>query len=952
MPRSLMASLLALPVLLAAVPALAADPAAPPVPALALKAAPVADLVKAVDIPYERFTLPNGLTVLVHTDRKAPVVALSVWYKVGSKNEPRGKTGFAHLFEHLMFNGSENAPDDFFGPLKEVGATDANGTTWFDRTNYYETVPKGALDRALMLESDRMGHLLGAVTQEKLDNQRGVVQNEKRQGDNSPFGLVEYEEYETLYPAGHPYHHTTIGSMADLDSASLDDVKGWFRDHYGPNNAILVLAGDIDLATAKARVEKWFGAIPAGPAVQPVAVPVPTLPAPIARTLQDQVATTRVYRMWAIPGLDNPDYLPLSVGGMILGGLASSRLDDALVRGAQTAVSASAHADIFAQGGQFIMEADVKPGADPAKVGAALDRELARLMTEGPTPDELARAATTYAASEIRSLESVGGNGKAATLAEGLLYSGDPAHYRKELEAAAKLTPTAVRDALAKWLKRPVFALTVVPGPRTGGGEARGGDPALPPAAAATPAPTAVAATGADADRGKIPPAGEVPTLEFPAIERTTLKNGIKVVFARRSAVPIVSVRVSFDAGYAADPKDARGTTALLLRLMNEGTTSLDSSALARAKEALGASITGTGLPDSTTFELGALVPNLAPSLDLLADYVRHPALDPAELERVRAQQLSTIQSERTDPYSLASRVLYPAIYGPAHPYGYAPSGTGEADVVKKLTRADLAAFHARWLRPDRATIYVVGDTTLGEVVPQLEKSFGNWPANRMAAPVKDFSAPIPAPRPRIVLIDRPGSPQSMILGGEVIGAKGIDDTVTLRTANDVLGGDFLSRMNTNLRETKGWSYGVSSFINDRAEKLMFAIYAPVQTDQTGPSIRELQGEMARYLGPKGTTPEETALATQGSARELPGMFETSGAVLDGIAKIETYQRPDTYFAALPARYRAMTPADLDAAARATIDPARLVWVVVGDAAKVKPQLDGLGLPVEVVKGE
>ena len=263
-----------------------------------------------------------------------------------------------------------------------------------------------------------------------------------------------------------------------------------------------------------------------------------------------------------------------------------------------------------------------------------------------------------------------------------------------------------------------------------------------------------------------------------------------------------------------------------------------------------------------------------------------------------------------------------------------------------------MAAFHARWLRPDRATIYVVGDTSLGQVVPQLEKSFGNWPANRMAPPVKDFSAPIPTPRPRIVLIDRPGSPQSMILGGQVLAKKGTDDTVTLRTANDVLGGDFLSRMNMNLRETKGWSYQVDSGISDRADRLIFRIVAPVQTDQTGPSITELRGEMTRYLGPKGTTPEETALATQGSARELPGAFETSGAVLDGIAKIETYKRPDTYYAALPARYRTMTPADLDAAARATINPARLVWVVVGDAAKVKPQLDGLGLPVEVVKGE
>ena len=272
---------------------MAAAPPATKAPANAGSAS-VAQLVDAVSIPYDRFQLDNGLTVLVHTDRKAPVVGISVWYAVGSKHEPKGKTGFAHLFEHLMFNGSENAPGDFFEPLQQVGATDFNGTTWFDRTNYFQTVPTGALDRTLMLESDRMGYLLGAVTQEKLDNQIGVVQNEKRQGDNQPYGLTEYEQLEILYPAGHPYHHSTIGSMDDLSSATLDDVKQWFRDHYGPNNAVLVLAGDIDMPTAKAKVAKWFGAIPAGPKIKPVAASVPDLPAPLAKTIYDRVATPRI----------------------------------------------------------------------------------------------------------------------------------------------------------------------------------------------------------------------------------------------------------------------------------------------------------------------------------------------------------------------------------------------------------------------------------------------------------------------------------------------------------------------------------------------------------------------------------------------------------------------------------------------------------------------------------
>jgi len=944
----------------------------PPAAAAAPAAAPLADLVKAVTIPYERFTLSNGLTVLVHTDRKAPVIGVSVWYGVGSKHEPRGKTGFAHLFEHLMFNGSEHAPGDFFEPLQQIGATDYNGTTWFDRTNYFETVPTGALDRILMLESDRMGFLLPAMTQEKLDNQRGVVKNEKRGNDNQPYGLVDYEQYENLYPSGHPYHHDTIGSMADLDSASLEDVRGWFRDHYGPNNAILVLAGDIDVTTARAKVTRWFGDIPAGPKVVPVTAPVPTLSAPLTKTILDQVATTRIYRMWAVPGLDNPDYLPLQVAGVVLGGLASSRLDDALVRGSQLAVGVTASVDAFAQAAQFIASADVKPGADADKVGLALDAEIARLIKDGPSADELARAATVIATGQIRQLESVGGGGgKASTLAEGLLFSGDPEHYREELARVAALTPDMVRAAMAKWLLRPAFTLIVKPGTRTQGGEARGGyraggggahpaywrDPALPSTPTANPRLTRPAPTTNDAtmtaagapDRSKAPPIADMQPLEFPKIERATLSNGMKVFFARRDAVPIVSVRVAFDAGFAADPKAALGTTALLLRLMNEGTETLDSSALARARERLGANINGFATADWTAFQLDAVTPNLAPSLDLLADYVRHPALAPAELERVRAQQLASIAAEMNDPGSVATRVLYPVIYGPAHPYGIPPSGTGDAAVVKTLTRAQLMAQHHRWLRPDTANVFVVGDTTLAALVPLLEASFGDWKAPAEPAPVKDFAKPVPAPSARILLVDRPGAPQSMITAAEVLNAKGTEDLITLRTANEVIGG-FLGRINLNLRETKGWAYSTGSGVNERIDRLLIRVIAPVQTDKTGPAITEIRKELAGFLGTDGVRPDELAWSTQSSARELPGMFETSGAVLEGIAKIVNFKRADDYFVGLPARYKAMTAADIDKAARAAIDPAKLVWVVVGDAAKVRPQLDALGLPVEVVK--
>ena len=613
------------------------------------EAAPIADLVKAVDIPYQAFTLDNGLRVIVHEDRKAPVVAVSVWYRVGSKHEPKGKTGFAHLFEHLMFNGSENSPGDFFEPLQQVGATDSNGTTNVDRTNYFETVPTGALDRALFLESDRMGHLLGAVTQEKLDNQRGVVQNEKRQGDNNPYGLLRYEIFENLFPTGHPYHHSTIGSMGDLNSASLADVKKWFTDNYGPNNAVLVLAGDVDVATAKAKVQEWFGDIPRGPAVQMPAVPVPTLPAPLAKEVKDLVPTTRIYRMWAIPGLNDPEAVPLQMAMSVLGGLSSSRLDNALVRKDPVAVSVSAGAQPFEDAGILLVQADVKPGVEPAVVAKRLDEEIASFLASGPTADELQRTAASYLAGTIAGLESVGGfGGKAVTLAEGALYSNNPAYYKVELDRMAKATPEQVKAVAQKWLSRPAFSLTYTPGERTEGGENRGG--AVTGGKVTAPIQPdrywneALGDVGPDtggasffADRSQLPAVADLTALDFPAVERTRLKNGVEVVFARRTTVPTVNVAVSFDAGYAADPHSALGTQSLMLSLMDEGTTSLDSIAFAEAKERLGAQVDATANADETVFSLFALKPNLRASLGLLADYIRNPAFDGKELERVRA---------------------------------------------------------------------------------------------------------------------------------------------------------------------------------------------------------------------------------------------------------------------------------------------------------------------------
>ena len=919
-------------------------------PSLAAAPASTPELVSKVDIPYQRFTLPNGLRVVVHTDRKAPVVAVSIWYHVGSKNEPAGKTGFAHLFEHLMFNGSENSPSDFFEPLQQIGGTDANGSTWFDRTNYFETVPTGALDRILWLESDRMGYLLRGIDQAKLDNQRGVVQNEKRQGDDQPFGTVEYVSQAALFPEGHPYRHNAIGSMADLNAATLTTVKDWFRANYGPNNAVLVLAGDIDLATAKRSVTRWFGAIPRGPAVSHVAAPIPTLSAPIAKTITDKVPFTRVMRQWVVEGVNGKDATALYAATSVLGGLSSSRLDNALVRGDKTAVAVSAGVTTFEDVGQLTVSADVKPGQDAAAVGKRLDTLIADFLRTGPTADEVARVTTRTLASTIAGYETVGGfSGKAVALAEGLMYSDDPDKYKRDLNELAALTPEHITAAARRWIGRPALNLTVVPGMRDT-------SPAM--LALTGDAPSEMPVTKPVAGPGKVltagtprpaPPVGTLADLSFPAIERTTLSNGIPVFFARRTSVPVVRVSLDFDAGFASDPKEALGTQALMLAAIDEGTRTRSSIQIAEESERLGASVSTSASIDRTSLGLFALAPNLGASLALLSDIVRNPAFDAGELERVRGQQLARIKASLTSPEGIANYVLPGLLYGRGHPYGNPGSGTGDAASVAKISREAIVRYHEDWLRPDNAQIFAIGDTTLAALKPELEAAFGGWKAPATPKPVKRFDAAIPKPANKIYLIDRPASVQSVILGGMVLNVSGKDDLVALREANDVLGGSFLSRLNTDLRETKGWSYGVGSNVNSYESRTSFIVNAPVQADRTGESVAALIAQFRTYLGVKGTTPAERELAINGSVRELPGQFETSEAVLGAMHRIIWLDRPDDFYERLPDRYRALTPVLLDAAARAAIDPARFTWIVVGDAAKVKPQLEKIGLPVEML---
>jgi zinc protease len=895
-----------------------------PVPVMAAAApshrASAADPLKSisVDIPATKFVLKNGLTLIVHEDHSAPLVATSIWYHVGSKNEPKGKTGFAHLFEHLMFNGTENYKGEFFTPFEQLGATDQNGTTNEDRTNYFENVPTNALDVALWMESDRMGHLLGAVDQAKLDEQRGVVQNEKREGENEPYGKVDDFLTPKLFPPNHPYSWTVIGSMQDLDAAKLDDVKQWFQTYYGPANAVLAVAGDVDPKAVREKVEHYFGDIPSGP-------PVARQEAWIARrtghqrgVMEDRVPQARLYRTWNVPqwGAPEADYLDL-VAAVLADG-KTSRLYKRLVYDDRIATDVAARTDLREIAGTFTVQATARPGDDLAKVEKAVNEELARFLKTGPTPAELERVKTQYRARFVRGVERIGGfGGKSDVLAKGQVFAGRPDAYKTTLARVAAATPADLLSAARRWLSDGDYTLEVRPFP-----EYR------------------VAASGAD--RSKLPEAGAPPDTRFPALARATLTNGLKVVVAERPSIPQVRFDLVLDAGYAADQFTRPGTATMTMAMLDEGTRTRGSLEISEELARLGAELSTFTRLDFSTVSLEALKEKLDRSLDLYADLILHPSFPRADFERLQQQQLAAIQREKAEPIAMALRVFPQILYGEGHAYATPWSGTGTEASVAGMTRDDVAAFHRTWFKPNHATLVVTGATTLAEIRPRLEKLFAEWAPGDV--PVKNIR-PVPPPAAQSVyLLDRPGALQTVILAGDLAPPKNNPDEVAIEAMNMVLGGQFGSRVNMNLRENKHWSYGAFSLIRDARGERPFLAYAPVQTDKTKEAIVELAKELRGIRQGRPITADELAKAKSALTLTLPGEWETMEAVATSIRNIVVFGLDDRYYDTYADRVRALEVPQVERAAAEVVEPDRLTWVIAGDRSKIEAGIRELNL--------
>ena len=872
------------------------------------------------DIKYDTFTLENGLTVVVHEDRKVPMVAVNVWYHVGSKNEKVGKTGFAHLFEHLMFNGTENYNNEYFEPFEKIGATDQNGTTNSDRTNYFQNVPTNALDLALWMESERMGHILDVIDEDKLNEQRGVVQNEKRQGENSPYGKAFNSINTGAFPIGHPYSWSVIGSMEDLNAATLDDVKEWFETYYGPTNAVLALAGDIDLETAKIKVQEYFGDIQGGP---PLTKPKKWIAKRTEQTreiMEDNVPQTRIYKVWNVPEDGTPEAQALDLAASTLAGSKNSPLYQELVYKTGLATSASAFYYGREIAGLFIISATVAPNQDAAKVESIIDSTLEKFLKTGPNAKLLKNTKTSTIAGLTNGLQRIGGfGGKSDILATYQTLYGDAGAFRNILEMYLDTSAKEVKQAANKWLSSGDYVLSIVPA-----------------------AKTSVVKSKVDRTKG-IPYPTEKLSYSFPKIQSTVLDNGSKLVLAERNDLPLVQLEIVFNNGYAVESNDELGLVNFTMSMVDEGTKKYDSLEFAEMQESLGSGIGFGSSIDTTYASMSSLKVNLEQTLDLFKEGLLNPTFPQVELDKVKKRWLAGIDQELNSPASMANREIRTLVYGSGHPYAKA-SSSGIKSTVEAFKREDLIDMYSKLTNPNDATFIITGDISLDEATQLLNNKFTDWTSpNKTSAKVDLFNVEDQA-SPRVFLIDKPGAIQSYILAAQLLPPTNSDDDILIDYMNYAIAGSFTSRLNMNLREDKSWSYGVRTSTGYSQGQRLMRMTAPVQTDKTAPAILEILREYDEYINTTPINADELSKIKNARTLRLPGQYETLSALLGGIEDIVKYNRDFDYLDTIADKRNSIKLEDVRLASTKYLDTNKWTWVIVGDLKEIEGPIRELNI--------
>ena len=897
---------------------------------------------RASDIPqltFEKITLPNGLEVILSPKRGLPMVAVNLWYHVGPAHEAVGRTGFAHLFEHMMFQSSKHVPEDsHFKLLEAAGASDINGTTGNDRTNYFQTVPSNQLELALWLESDRMGYLLDKVDQKSLSNQQDVVRNERRQSvENQPYGMADEAAVQQLLPKTHPYYGNVIGSHEDIQAAKLDDVRAFFREYYAPNNATLAIVGEFDTAQAKALVTKYFATLKRGPAVPPVNVTTPKITAERRQVVQARVALPRITMSWLTPPIFKPGDADADMAAQILGGGRSSRLYKKLVYEKQIAQNVSA----FQQSGMIVsvfeIQATARPGHTAEELEKAIDEELAAFRNAPPTAEELERARNTIETDIIGGLERLGGfGGIADRLNSYNHFLKNPGYLAEDIGRYRAVTGGSVlgfaKAELAPNARGIVYAVPGTPAPLS----------QLPSSSAAA-SKDAVGGQSINADepwRNTQPKPGASKPLQLATPTSATLPNGLTLILSEKHEVPIVAANLVFRGGSDSNPADKPGLANFAAAMLDEGTSTRSALVIADELARLGASL-GTGSSmDSMTVSTRSLAKNFPAALDLVADVTLRPSFPADEIERQRAQRLGQLVQQRDNPAALVGTIAMQAVYGTRHPYGFSEIGT-EAS-VKAMTRGDMQAFWKERFVPNNAALVVAGDITMPELRALADKAFGAW--ERGSPSRAQLGAPTTTPA-RVIIVDKPGSPQTQLRVAAVGAERSSPDFRPLQVMNTVLGGSFSSRINMNLREAHGYTYGAQSQFTFRRAPGPFQVAAGIRTDVTAPAVAEVFKEVLS-MAQKPMTADELQRAKDSMANSLPGAFESSANAVSNFSNVFIYDLGLDYYTSYAEQVNAVTAEQTLAAARKYLVPGSMIVVAVGDKAKIEPQLKKLNLGV------
>ena len=880
-----------------------------------------------VFIAHKKLTLPNGLDLIMHEDHSLPIVAVNMWYHVGSKDEEVGRTGFAHLFEHVMFEGSKNHNRSYFDPLQKVGAV-LNGSTTADRTNYWENVPSSYLELVLWLESDRMGFLLESLDQKRFEVQRDVVKNERRQSyENRPYGMAPMLIQPAVFPAPHPYSWMTIGSPEDLDAASVEDVKAFFRRFYAPSNSSMAIAGDFDPDEVSRLVERYFGDIPPGPAINRVARMDSELRGQVSLTMRDKVQLPRLYLVWPTCPLFDPDEAALDMLSAVLGDGKSSRLYRSLVYEKQIARDVAVFHYAQELAGGFQIQVTASPGHSLEEIEGAVQEELERMRREAPSERELARAKNRIETQHISQLEHLGGfGGRADQLNYYNTMAGDPGVINTDLDRYLAVTEEEVQGVASSDLWKSYVRLSALP-------------------------EESLKSSSISIDRSVMPKGSAPRSFGPPVPRRARLSNGMSILLVEKPGIPKVAFGVLVRAGAVTDPPDRPGLAHMTASMLPEGTSTRSSQQIAEELEFLGTELGADAAREYVLLSAESLTSKWPEALEIMADVVKNPAFLPQELERVRKESLTDLGRIADNPVIIASRASRALLYGQQTRYGHPATGTEQS--VEAMTRDELASQYAGHYGPERATLIVAGEVPEADVMSMAEAHFGDWAGKEGPAAdgAQDAEAGPPA-QTTIFLADKPGAAQSVIRAGHLTIPRHHPDYYAVNLMNYVFGGQFSARLNMNLRQDKGYSYGYTSSVDWSIGPSALVAGGAVQTAVTKEAVAETLKEIADIRGPRPVTRNEFNPAREGIIRSLPSQFETQSQTLLLLARIVVFDLPDDYFSSYVANLKAVSLDDVRRVATERLNDSHLKILVVGDREAVEPGLRELGLPLVPVDYE